>query len=177
MDWVGIRILFVFSTQWFCVHLFVELWGIMIWRLSGFGGVHCSVHCSGHWSHHAFWAGMCHVFPGNGRGSTFVLLVYHSLKRQSVLYNLYFDLLFLLFFSINSVFTDWFIRKCEIITIVIIFHKITVKIDVCEKLHYDISFQCRYSVLWHSRNHHEHSVAQYSTSCHILIMISNYTLC
>lgn len=52
----------------------------MIWKPSVFGGGHYSGHCSCQ----MFKADVCHVCHGNGRGSTFVLLVHHSLKRESV---------------------------------------------------------------------------------------------
>jgi len=61
--------------------------------------------------------------------------------------------------------------------VAIIFHKCGIKTVVCEKQCYKICFQSRYSILQYSWNRHEHSVAQCSTSCHILIMVSNCTLC
>lgn len=132
------------STQLNCVLLFVELLSrTMIWEPPVFGGFHCS----GCWSHHISKAGMCNVCPGNGRESTFVLLVHHSLKRRSVLYKLYFVFLFMflcIVFPVKFVFTDRFIRKCETVMVAIIFHKCRVEqlfVGNCYKIRFKADTQ------------------------------------
>lgn len=161
------------ATRCILIPLFAELWRTVIGKPSGFGGSHCSGSCLATSLKLA-----CAMFALE-MGEK-VLSVHHSLKRWSVLYKLYFVFLFIclcIVFSVILVFTGRFIRKCKTLMAAVIFYKCRVKTVACEKLCYEIGFQSRYSVLQHSWNHHEHSVVQYSTSCHILIMVSNCTLC